>query len=872
MNAFNISDRLTNIFHAEGYRIVFWNDPDGEFSEIIPTLSISDVCTVNTDEIGALELKVRLEIDEPDSKFLLYSNRPEPTPENDWLLDIRLYSKTFRADRASILLGELGLVHQSMRTHLHERRKFFGSKDRFERLKRFVSPEDHERNLDSKMLAVITKSDQSGTFDILMKLFGELCDGSNCNYKSGPSSWSDIEKFGLDSFFWEQMALTFGYVEKLPSLSDLLIRLLINDLANTTKKILPSSFKHFLLSDRALATNASVFISQWRSHLGHFKKYTMLSGAVGKDLRINEHLAPFDYRDLVDSMTFEDCERQVIRSIRDIIISGTADKHDDLKEVIQRRRDGHWTTIQLEGYGEGSNVYSTVYEALSATLDLLDLRNAHDAGFSYPNADQMFKGYRTKLYRFDQLYRLFHEAADRAEFAGWDVLKEIQDFVESCYNNWFLDQLSVSWGSFLGGEDGLLNNWRIADTPNQQDFFAHQVKPIIDSNTRSKVFVIVSDALRYEIADELSQEINAKNRYKATINAQLGVVPSYTSLGMAALLPHREYGFKDEGDQLLVDGLPCSTLEQRSLILSNHGGIAVRADDLLAMGKDQGRELVRQLRIVYIYHNHIDAIGDAGGTEGKTFTAARKAIEELSSLVRFVVNNLNGTNVIVTADHGFVYQDQPPSHLEKSELPHNPSGLIKAKKRFILGKNLGKTEKAWHGSTSQTAGTKNGLEFWVPKGVNRFHFSGGARFIHGGAMLQEIVVPVIQIRALSGNAAEKATVKQVGISLLGSNRKIVNNIQKFEFIQTEKVSDKMLPRTLVISIRDGETLISSEETVTFDSASDSMEERKRTVKLMLKKGNYDNKKEYSLVARDPATMIEYERIPMAIDLAFINDF
>lgn len=127
-------------------------------------------------------------------------------------------------------------------------------------------------------------------------------------------------------------------------------------------------------------------------------------------------------------------------------------------------------------------------------------------------------------------------------------------------------------------------------------------------------------------------------------------------------------------------------------------------------------------------------------------------------------------------------------------------------------------------------------------------------------------------KELEGKAAEKEAVKQVGVSLLGSNRKIVNYIQKFEFIQTEKATEKMTARTLVVSLRDGDNLISNEETVTFDSSSDSMEERKRTVKLMLKKGSYDNKKEYSLVLRDPETQIEYERVPMTIDLAFINDF
>ena len=50
--------------------------------------------------LGALEAKIRIERDEPNAKFLLYAPTEEPDYEDDWLLDIRLYSRSFRADRA----------------------------------------------------------------------------------------------------------------------------------------------------------------------------------------------------------------------------------------------------------------------------------------------------------------------------------------------------------------------------------------------------------------------------------------------------------------------------------------------------------------------------------------------------------------------------------------------------------------------------------------------------------------------------------------------------------------------------------------------------------------------------------------------------
>jgi len=872
MNTPQITDSLAKLFFDEGQRIVFWHDPDQEFIETFPSIDLDGVERLNLSEESLFEVKVRLEMKDRVNKYLLYAPTPEPAPEEDWLLDIRLYSRSFYADRASILLNELCLTSQSMRAHFNDRKMFFKSKDRLNRLKKLISSEDMERDIDQKMLAVLTRSDQASTFDILMKLFGEMCVDKGCDYKVPPNSWIDIEKFGLAPFFWEQMAKAFGYDNESPSLSDLLIRILVNDFANTVKGEIPSSLAHFLFNNKALATNASVFVAQWRSHLSHFRQYGIVSGEISKELRLEELLTSYTDEALLDVMTFEVVEQQVIRSLRTKITQGNLEKPQDLKPAILRRRDGHWATIQLEGYGDSGNIYAIIYDALDATLDLLTLRKTYDAGFSFASAEAMYKAYTTDLFQFDQLYRLFHECADKVELAGWDILKDVQKVVESCYSGWYLDQLSTSWGGLLEGDGGLLQRWAISDVSRQQDFFSHHVSPVLKSHPRSKVFVIISDAFRYEVAEELTRDINSKFRFKAMLSSQLGVLPSYTALGMASLLPRREYGYKDDTDHVLVDGRPCASLEQRGAILSEKDGIAVKADDLLAMSKDQGRELIRPWRVVYIYHNQIDAIGDTASTECKAFAAARQTIEEISSLVRFIVNSLNGSNVFVTADHGFLYQDTPPTSLEKSALGYKPEGVTKAKKRYIFGRGLGESEKAWSGSTRVTAGTSDDMEFWVPKGVNRFHFAGGARFIHGGALPQEIVVPVVQVKELEGKAAEKEAVKQVGVSLLGSNRKIVNYIQKFEFIQTEKATEKMTARTLVVSLRDGDNLISNEETVTFDSSSDSMEERKRTVKLMLKKGSYDNKKEYSLVLRDPETQIEYERVPMTIDLAFINDF
>ena len=101
----------------------------------------------------------------------------------------------------------------------------------------------------------------------------------------------------------------------------------------------------------------------------------------------------------------------------------------------------------------------------------------------------------------------------------------------------------------------------------------------------------------------------------------LGVLPSYTALGMAALLPHQTLAYKDNANpDVLVDGHLVPRW-RRAASTSSFEGVAIKADDLLALGKDKGRELVRDKRVVYVYHDLHRHDRRQAGSETKTFEA-----------------------------------------------------------------------------------------------------------------------------------------------------------------------------------------------------------------------------------------------------------
>ena len=250
----------------------------------------------------------------------------------------------------------------------------------------------------------------------------------------------------------------------------------------------------------------------------------------------------------------------------------------------------------------------------------------------------------------------------------------------------------------------------------------------------------------------------------------------------------------------------------------------------------------------------------------------RKAIDKLGDLVRFIVNSLNGNYVVVTADHGFLFSETPPTEPHKSKLEDKPDGTVIAKKGFLLGHNLPDVDEAYHGHTKVTANADGNMEFWVPKAANRFHFTGGARFIHGGTMLQEIVVPVITVRHIKGKTKGETAAKRVGVQVLGVNHRITTPKYRFQLLQTEPVSDRVKEITLKVVIYEGHQLVTNIEKVTFDSMSDNMEERTKQVVLVLEDRTYDKKTKYRLVLRDANTGIEQTSVDVTIDRAFSDDF
>lgn len=165
-------------------------------------------------------------------------------------------------------------------------------------------------------------------------------------------------------------------------------------------------------------------------------------------------------------------------------------------------------------------------------------------------------------------------------------------------------------------------------------------------------------------------------------------------------------------------------------------------------------------------------------------------------------------------------------------------------------------------------------EAWVsmPVAANIFkHQGGGQNYVHGGASLAEMLVPLMTVKSRKGRqVTEKATIKL----LQPSHRRLNNLITHLEFLQEEAISPRVTPVTYQVYFETADELkISGEELVQADSVAEATAERIIKVRVTLQSRKYDPSIDYYLVIKDSEDpLAQGQRIPFHIDIAFADDF
>ncbi len=831
-------------------RIIFWNDEDGDFKDEINDLELSNAKVLILDATNQFESKRILSSLDLESNYLVYNPLISDT-EHDWFLDIKLYSDEYRADKTSRLMQELHILNTpELRKEVQRFKGFFNAASR---CKTFISL---EQNIDKKS-------------SLYMTLLSAICGAKEVKPEeiikavivAGPDINNSIKlellKYNAGDLFWSLVSKTTGFNSS-ENIDELVNHIILSAISRTTSENVLSGLETKYSSVYSGFCYDLVF--NW-IHGKDKESFKVVTEYVVNNLDLLNRFNQFEISDLFNTDTIYVIDEIILSKLMHQIMNHSIDS-DSILSIVEKRRTSAW-------YDD----YSYFYEGIYQVALMKKFHEKHSSSFHHVTAKEMWDAYTNDYYQMDESYRKFHisfsTCLQTIHPSLDDSFKDLADYVEKEYKNWYLDKLASNWNNVI--EEDLKDTGRFKGINQQVDFYQKIVGKV-----EGKVFVIISDAMRYDVARSLAGQLEIETKADVEISSMQGIFPTITKFGMAALLPHKKLeAIENNGTtQVKIDG-KSSEMGDRDGILKSYSenSVALRYADIIKMKRDERRAVTKGKDIIYIYHDTIDA--SSHNDESSVFDACDKAINEIKNLVNVICNELQGLNVLITSDHGFLYTYQQLDESDKMERSSFKKDIIEQGRRYVITNDQANPDFLM--PVKGIYNNSNMLGF-TPRENIRIKGAGGSKFVHGGVSLQEICVPVIKYKYLrSGYKAyrinkDKYDTKPVGIALLSSNRKISNMIFNLSFYQKEAVKDNYVACTYNVYIEDSVgNVVSDTQKIIANKTSTIVKDREFKCTFNLKSQKFNRTEDYYLVIVDE----ERKQIPikeeLQIDIAMAID-
>lgn len=442
--------------------------------------------------------------------------------------------------------------------------------------------------------------------------------------------------------------------------------------------------------------------------------------------------------------------------------------------------------------------------------------------------DEYVARYQEDYYVIDQFYRQTEELYFKIDPSNelFVTIQQAKGNLDQNYSK-LCNRMNLEWVRCIMDAGGM-NEVHLL---RQHDFYDERIRPI-----QKKVVVIVSDALRYEVAQELIGEL-ARSRHVATLKPALAMLPTETKYCKPALLPHQELKLYGQGEtqDMAVDNQILNSTDKRTAHLQRYkdGALSVPFETVAEYNQDKNREIFKH-SLVYIFHDVIDKIGHDGSAKQVT-QACREAINDLATMIPKIHATYNVTEVYVTSDHGFLFNDIQFAEKDKHKIADE---TMERSSRYYLTKSDKMVNGIVKFPLNEVSAMVNGSDVFVavPQGTNRLAApSGGYMFTHGGASMQEIIIPVITSRQ------ERSDIKQpVGVMVLDRKLSMQASRLRFKLLQTEAVSMDMKERLIRVALYYNDEPVTPVKDIMLDKTDPSLDNRKIQVDLTLNR-NVDAK-------------------------------
>lgn len=830
MDLSNVETKINEIISdSDDRKIVMWYDESEEFSEEISNIKLDNAELFVLDEDNWIYAKYYIESENRDTNFLVYAPFRKPADEDNFLADMVHYATLFSADKINILCQELNIDCSKFRDVLSSYSSFWNASSRIKSFKD-LNIQEYSKNRIELGILVVLAGERTLNFEyVVRKIIVK-------HFEKDDSIIEKFDKYNILNVFWDFVYQKFGYREDNPTIGKFTISLVLNYTASLFEDNTPKSWDRFLIEDK---NNPRVFIDNFMNNTNYNDTFDNISSLLEDKLNISRDIKNYNADSYIKCDSFKTFDKKIINHYINLLNENK--EKIEFNNILELREKGHF-------YNEFEDEYQLIYWA----NEFIGLIHEFKREILPDDVNELINSFANRFVNIDKAYRKFYYHYDLVD--DTDHIRNLQSMIENMYTNIFLFEINPKFTNLIENikDISITKQWRFYKT--------------FIFNNKTKTIVIISDALRYGCGVELKEELDKNPTWTNTIQPMLSTVPSYTALGMASLLPNKS--IKYENGNILVDGKQCKSTEDRQKILQeyNPDALAVQFDYINSLKQSELRSLTKGKNLVYIYHNQIDARGDNASTENEVFAASQEAIDEITKLTARLIDSANFTRVIITADHGYIYKKGSLDDSSKVDL--NEVSAFYKNRRFLLTND--ETDISGTKCLSLDYIDNDDVYVTVPKGVDIFKLKGaGLNYVHGGLSLEEVIIPMIEVKSKRGGKYQRT----VELQLISSNNKITNYDTMLTFFQKENVSKTVLPLEASIYFEDDDgNKISNEVIIFADRNSEYAQDRQFKEKFTLKRMTYSKSKKYYLIIKDGQTDLEVDRVEFMIDIAFQDGF
>ena len=825
----NVSQFLEKSLSASTDAIVIWHDPAGDAREAFEDFELEGVEKLDETALGKFELKCKLNEIAGTRPVLLYrqSHRTDTSEEirSDILADVEQYATHYEADRVSELLRELNATDTPAMRQLLNSCKGYLKKRQVRQLKNLRQSYATADALTMAIIATILGTKDTTPYELVISYL-------SADDEDAEKAVKTMENANLLDDFARVVREGTSYSGDIQDRELLTTSILFTALLVSLRAEDLLGYQRYLLGDSA--QDASVrschrIVTEWAEGPAR-QELQEICENVAEDERLIPELEKLGAERLSSTGVFPQVDDIIICDLLEGLNAGVMSPVG-VQAILDKRKSQLWYAMSEERY-EAVHWYVTLASLVASLKDTLHFKSAKEA----------WTRYEDELCDVDTAYRkarpLLEKLKIHAEGEAFESAVDVAlERVENLYAD-FLDCLAQAWSNTAAGD--YENAGYAADIDRSNGFYLRVVEPLVHAGG---CVVIISDALRYEVARELAALLNPEFSGDVELSSMQAVFPSVTATGMAALLPHSTYKLevKNAGQHpslaATVDDLPTSASPQREAVLQRveAGARVFRDTDYSQLSAQERKALRKESKLIYIYQNVIDAMGDSAKTEAHALEACDNAISQLRDLVSAVARDRQ--NIVITADHGFLFTRRRLAEYQKAEKITDRGDVLWSDRRALLASE-GSDASGLLEVNMRTNGAPELVGF-SPRDCSRFKMQGGgANYVHGGTSLQEVCVPVIKLRKRRRGSRGYEEVEPVRLQPVGLPDVITNNVLTLRFLQEEPVGGQWKAGAYAFAFVDAKgTLLSERKRIVADKDAADPREREFSLEFILSAGS-----------------------------------